>query len=96
MLVTLNKKRTVFIKNNLKKNYFFHTLICLQSRIKFKHKNQLILIKVNNNISILKKKSRYIFIKIIENKIFLYSENRQQISELIKNLSIFCKSITFL
>lgn len=96
MFINLKKNKVFFIKKKLKKKYFFYSLICAKSRIKFKIKDNLLLIKVNNNISILKKKSDFINIKIIENKIFLYSESIKEINEFSKMLYAFCDPIHFL
>jgi len=96
MLINLNKKKILFLKNILKKKYYFYGLVCLKSRIKFKTKHNIILIKINNNISIIKKKKETVNIKIVENKIFLFSENLRELNEFTKTLYKYCAIISFL
>ena len=93
MLINLNNCKYLILKKKLKKKYFFYSLICLKSRIKFKSNNTMILIKINNNMSILKKKKRTIKVKILDNKIFVFSKNLKDVNVFTKSLFLFCKPI---
>lgn len=95
MLINLIKKK-LSLGKLLKKKYYFHSLICYKSRIKLKTKGSIILIKINNNLSILKKVNKNINIKIIDNKIFLFSNSLKNLNNFSKTLSIFCKTNPFI
>ena len=95
MLLNLTKQYKILL-NKKKKKYFFYGLVCLKSRIKFKNYNNLILIKINNNMAIRKQKETDVIIKIKENKIYLSSKKIFFLNKLVKQLSFFCKSMTFI
>jgi len=94
MVLNLNNHNELIQKQKKKNN--FSTLICLKSHVKFKADKELLLVKINNNISLSFKRKKSINLKINDNKIFLFSKSLKDLNLFTKNLSPFSTYISFL
>lgn len=94
--MVLNLNNCNEITQEQKKKYNFSTLICLKSHIKFKARKELLLIKINNNISLFFKKNKSIHLKINDNKIFFFSKSLKDLNLFTKKLLPFSAHISFL
>lgn len=96
MLINLNRSNNNHLKRQLKKKYYFHALICLKSRIKFRASEHVFMIKVNNNVSIVKRKETSLNVRILDNKIFLFSKDLSKVNDFIMTVSKFSSLTCFI
>lgn len=94
MWFNINQRKKLSPLNN--KKMYFSKMLIIKPRVKFKLKNDILLIKVNNNIALTLKKCNSVHINIKDQSLFFCSPNKQKLKVFIRNLLKFNSFSLFL